>query len=80
MCVEIEILDLSLVFVFTMVKLTFWLLKNVFQKNIPIHVSKGVPDTTKLHLINQALHKELGPVYMEKLGPDVNAMWIADPK
>nr|AKH03535.1 cytochrome P450 315A1 [Paracyclopina nana] len=51
-----------------------------FSKTIPIHVSKLPIDTTKLHLINQKVHGELGPIYAEKLGPDVNALWIACPK
>lgn len=50
------------------------------KKQIPIHASDQVIDTTRLHLINQRLHQELGPIYMNKIGPDVNAVWIACPK
>ena len=42
-------------------------------------VSKNI-DITKLHLANQKNHEELGPIYAENLGPDVQAVWIADAK
>ena len=47
---------------------------------IPKHVSKVAVDTTKLHLINQDLHRRLGPIYSESLGPDVDIIWISDAK
>ncbi len=50
------------------------------SKAIPIHVPEKPVDTTKLHLINQSLHTKYGPIYAEKLGPDVDAVWIADAK
>ena len=49
-------------------------------ERIPVHVAKGPVDTTKLHLINQNLHKQLGPIYAQSLGPDVSVIWIADPR
>ena len=36
-------------------------------------------DTEKLHLINQKLHEKLGPIYSQKVGPDNNIIWVADP-
>lgn len=36
-------------------------------------------DTEKLHLINQKLHEKLGPIYAQKVGPDNNIIWVADP-
>ena len=56
------------------------LLRRFSSKSIPIHKSKTQVDTTKLHKINQSLHEKLGPIYKEKLGPDVEAVWIADPR
>ena len=47
-------------------------------KIIPIHLSDIPIDTTQLHLRNLKLHQELGPIYAESLGPDVQAIWIAD--
>ena len=49
------------------------------MKTIPIHKAKQPLDTGKLHLINQELHHQLGPIYSERLGPDVDAVWISDP-
>ena len=49
-------------------------------KIIPIHETQHPLDTGKLHLINQSIHRQLGPIYSERLGPDVNAVWISDPK
>ena len=48
-------------------------------KAIPVHVSTQPIDTEKLHLINQSLHQQLGPIFAERLGPDVNVIWISDP-
>lgn len=50
------------------------------MSTIPVHLAKEPVDTRKLHLINQNVHRKLGPIYMEKLGPDVDAVWISDPK
>ena len=50
------------------------------MSTIPVHLTKEPIDTRKLHLINQNVHRKLGPIYMEKLGPDVDAVWISDPK
>ena len=56
------------------------LLRRFSSKSIPIHLSIAPVDTTKLHDVNQRLHEKLGPIYKEKLGPDVEAVWIADPR
>ena len=56
------------------------LLRRFSSKSIPIHLSNAPVDTTKLHDVNQRLHGKLGPIYKEKLGPDVEAVWIADPR
>ncbi len=48
------------------------------SKLIPRITSNASIDTTKLHLINQKLHKKLGPIYAESIGPDVDIVWIAD--
>ena len=55
-------------------------LRRFSSKSIPIHLSNASVDTTKLHDVNQRLHEKLGPIYKEKLGPDVEAVWIADPR
>lgn len=52
---------------------------SVKVKAIPVHVSSQPINTEKLHLINQNLHRRLGPIFSESLGPDVNAIWISDP-
>ncbi len=48
------------------------------SKLIPRVTNNAPIDTTKLHLINQNLHKKLGPIYAESIGPDVDIVWIAD--
>ena len=55
-------------------------LRRFSTRNIPVFQSGELVDTTKLHEINQNLHKRLGPIYKENLGPDVSAVWIADPR
>ena len=52
---------------------------SVKVKAIPVHASNRPINTEKLHLINQNLHRRLGPIFSERLGPDVNAIWISDP-
>lgn len=38
-------------------------------------------DTAKLHLTNQDLHRRLGPIYRQVLGPDVpSVVWVSDPR
>ena len=58
----------------------FNFLRKFSSKSIPIHKSKTQVDTTKLHEINQDLHEKLGPIYKERLGPDVEIVWIAEPR
>ena len=41
--------------------------------------NESLNDTEKLHLINQKLHEKLGPIYAQKVGPDADIIWVADP-
>ena len=48
-------------------------------------ITKNIPESieplemSKLHEINQNLHKKFGLIYRQKMGPDVEGIFIANP-